>query len=289
MNPRREPLLVLCVLLALPGPLHSLGRIEPAAGAPVSIASPRDTVPLPSNAGAAGEQPRPARVVNLTPASSVPVRSTRIPWHSGRGEGAGIRAGGALPIVIVDGVVAAVSARGVTVRSVSGIVDLDPRDIETMDVVKGAAAAALFGPRAAGGIITITTRYKHPGHVRAADLDALRRYHGKRPADKEAAAESWTSAGRGYARHARFVDAARSFVYAGRAFRELSRWSQGREAYAVGILMLASQAEGRVLTGDESRMLDTLRWELEGLERAMPRTAGVESGTGLRPRRHGGS
>ena len=40
----------------------------------------------------------------------------------------------------------------------SGISTLDPNDIESMDVLKGAAAAALYGSRAANGVILITTK-----------------------------------------------------------------------------------------------------------------------------------
>jgi TonB-linked SusC/RagA family outer membrane protein len=40
----------------------------------------------------------------------------------------------------------------------TGISTLDPNDIETMNVLKGAAAAALYGSRAANGVILITTK-----------------------------------------------------------------------------------------------------------------------------------
>lgn len=40
----------------------------------------------------------------------------------------------------------------------SGISTLDPNDIESMSVLKGAAAAALYGSRAANGVILITTK-----------------------------------------------------------------------------------------------------------------------------------
>lgn len=40
----------------------------------------------------------------------------------------------------------------------TGISTLDPNDIETMDVLKGAAAAALYGSRAANGVVLITTK-----------------------------------------------------------------------------------------------------------------------------------
>jgi TonB-linked SusC/RagA family outer membrane protein len=57
---------------------------------------------------------------------------------AGRGQG---------PLYIVDGVVLG-----------SSIADLNPADIESVEVVKGAAASTLYGSRAAAGVISITTR-----------------------------------------------------------------------------------------------------------------------------------
>lgn len=51
------------------------------------------------------------------------------------------------PLYIVDGVLLA-----------SSIADLNPADIESVEVVKGAAASTLYGSRAASGVISITTR-----------------------------------------------------------------------------------------------------------------------------------
>ena len=51
------------------------------------------------------------------------------------------------PLVIVDGVI----SRG-------SISDIDPNDIESIEVVKGAAAASLYGSRAQAGVIEITTK-----------------------------------------------------------------------------------------------------------------------------------
>jgi TonB-linked SusC/RagA family outer membrane protein len=57
---------------------------------------------------------------------------------SGRGQG---------PMIIVDGVILGES-----------MVDIGGLDIESMEVVKGAAAASLYGSRAAAGVVNITTR-----------------------------------------------------------------------------------------------------------------------------------
>lgn len=55
-------------------------------------------------------------------------------------------AGGSDPLYVVDGMI------GVPISSIS------PNDIETMDVLKDASAAAIYGSRAANGVILITTK-----------------------------------------------------------------------------------------------------------------------------------
>ncbi|MSR35910.1 MAG: SusC/RagA family TonB-linked outer membrane protein, partial [Gemmatimonadetes bacterium] len=51
------------------------------------------------------------------------------------------------PLIIVDGVI----SRG-------SIADIDPNDIESIEIVKGAAAASLYGSRAQAGVLEITTK-----------------------------------------------------------------------------------------------------------------------------------
>ncbi len=51
------------------------------------------------------------------------------------------------PLYIIDGVI-----------SQGGIQDINPQDIESVEVVKGAAASSLYGSRAGNGVIQITTR-----------------------------------------------------------------------------------------------------------------------------------
>lgn len=69
------------------------------------------------------------------------------------------------PLYVVDGVPysndgnsASRRASGVGGALGSGIATLDPNDIESMSVLKGAAAAVLYGSRAANGVILITTK-----------------------------------------------------------------------------------------------------------------------------------
>jgi TonB-linked SusC/RagA family outer membrane protein len=58
--------------------------------------------------------------------------------------------GGNGPMYVVDGVILNTGINGTTV-------DLESLDIESIEVVKGAAAASLYGSRAASGVISITT------------------------------------------------------------------------------------------------------------------------------------
>jgi TonB-linked SusC/RagA family outer membrane protein len=46
------------------------------------------------------------------------------------------------------------------------IADLDPEDIESIEILKGASAAAIYGSRAAGGVVVITTKKGKPGETR---------------------------------------------------------------------------------------------------------------------------
>jgi len=67
------------------------------------------------------------------------------------------------PLYVVDGTPINNSATGTTTTTRSydagnGISDIDPNNIESMTVLKGAAASALYGSRAGGGVIIITTK-----------------------------------------------------------------------------------------------------------------------------------
>ena len=72
------------------------------------------------------------------------------------------------PLYVVDGV----PLQTATLRAhdqqnaIGGISNINPNDIETMTVLKGAAATALYGSRAANGVIIITTKNGQKGDVR---------------------------------------------------------------------------------------------------------------------------
>ena len=85
------------------------------------------------------------------------------------GEGARVRIRGANsmslsnePLLIIDGVridnTAESNSIGVGGQSPSRLNDINPEDIESFEIVKGPAAAALYGTAAANGVIQITTK-----------------------------------------------------------------------------------------------------------------------------------
>ena len=78
-------------------------------------------------------------------------------------------AGNSDPLYVIDGVVisnasdnvsqlANASAVGSAVVTQNRLADINPNDIETLNVLNGAAAAAVYGSRAANGVVLITTK-----------------------------------------------------------------------------------------------------------------------------------
>ncbi len=55
--------------------------------------------------------------------------------------------GGSTPLILIDGVISAAT-----------IADIDANDIESIEVLKGAAAASFYGSNAANGVVSITTK-----------------------------------------------------------------------------------------------------------------------------------
>lgn len=81
------------------------------------------------------------------------------------------------PLFVVDGIIYDNSTTVVGNSATDGmtrsnttfsnrVMDINPEDIETMSVLKGAAAAALYGSRAADGVIIITTKKGTEGRVK---------------------------------------------------------------------------------------------------------------------------
>jgi len=86
------------------------------------------------------------------------------------------------PLIVVDGLIIAndaivnnmdaitAAAAGGNPRpqdnAVNRIADLNPNDIQNVEVLKGASAAAIYGGQAANGVVIITTRRGRPGAAR---------------------------------------------------------------------------------------------------------------------------
>jgi TonB-dependent starch-binding outer membrane protein SusC len=74
------------------------------------------------------------------------------------------------PLIVVDGIRvdnnAASSTIGVGGQVPSRFNDINPEDIEKIDILKGPAAAALYGTAAANGVIQITTKHGRSGKTR---------------------------------------------------------------------------------------------------------------------------
>ena len=71
---------------------------------------------------------------------------------------------GTQPLIVVDGVpysnieVGAGSAFSGGGASGTSLSNLDPNDIESISILKGAAAASLYGSRASNGVLLVTTK-----------------------------------------------------------------------------------------------------------------------------------
>jgi TonB-dependent starch-binding outer membrane protein SusC len=86
--------------------------------------------------------------LNITQTSGDPTSSPTV-----RLRGYTSLGGGSEPLYVVDGVI------GVPINSIS------PNDIETIDVLKDASAAAIYGARGANGVIAITTKRGKEGRT----------------------------------------------------------------------------------------------------------------------------
>ena len=80
------------------------------------------------------------------------------------------------PLFVVDGVIYDNSTSiignsgfdgmtGVATTNSNRVMDINPEDIESMSVLKGPAAAALYGSKAANGVVIISTKKGKEGHV----------------------------------------------------------------------------------------------------------------------------
>ena len=118
-----------------------------------------------------------AREVNLVDALNSKVAGVSVVSSSGSpGSSSNIRIRGSnsiigsnSPLFVVDGVPIDNSSVGNAVDGVdqsNRAIDLNPNDIESLTVLKGAAASALYGVRAANGAIIVTTKRGASGKPR---------------------------------------------------------------------------------------------------------------------------
>lgn len=65
---------------------------------------------------------------------------------------------GTSPLYVVDGMPIQSGDLGGGLGNANALADINPADILSIDVLKDAAAAALYGSRAANGVVLITTK-----------------------------------------------------------------------------------------------------------------------------------
>jgi TonB-dependent starch-binding outer membrane protein SusC len=82
------------------------------------------------------------------------------------------------PLIVVDGVVISNDVRSNRQRLITGslsegeengtnrLADINPNDIETVEILKGATASAIYGSQATNGVVVITTKRGHSGAPR---------------------------------------------------------------------------------------------------------------------------
>ena len=73
---------------------------------------------------------------------------------------------GSTPLIIVDGVPSPVGDFSSTNAAGNALASINPADIESIDIAKDAAAAAIYGSRAANGVVFITTKKGKAGKTK---------------------------------------------------------------------------------------------------------------------------
>jgi TonB-linked SusC/RagA family outer membrane protein len=152
--------------------------------------------------------------------------------------------GNATPLYVVDGVIVSdvgiaggqnavsAAARGTNASNqdvvVNRIADINPNDIENVEILKGASAASIYGSRAAAGVVVITTRRGRAGAPRFAFSQRV----GYAELSNELGSRTWTAA---EAIDAGFVTAASASTYfnadgSPKATYDLERQVFGRKA-----------------------------------------------------------
>jgi TonB-dependent starch-binding outer membrane protein SusC len=74
--------------------------------------------------------------------------------------------GSSYPLIVVDGVPMFTGDYSATNSASNALADINPSDIQSMDILKDASATALYGSRAANGVILITTKKGSAGRTK---------------------------------------------------------------------------------------------------------------------------
>lgn len=69
------------------------------------------------------------------------------------------------PLYVIDGIPVTAQSQSTTADT-NPLTDLSPNDIESIDILKDAAAAAIYGSRAANGVVLVTTKRGQAGQTR---------------------------------------------------------------------------------------------------------------------------
>jgi TonB-linked SusC/RagA family outer membrane protein len=126
------------------------------------------------------EQANDANVIGALAGKAPSVQVTTSTGEPGGGSyirirGASSIVGGTQPLIVVDGTPIDNSSHtvsgsaneflaGTAVQNRAA--DLNPNDIKSVDILKGAAATAIYGSRGANGVVVITTKSGRPGETR---------------------------------------------------------------------------------------------------------------------------
>ena len=70
------------------------------------------------------------------------------------------------PLFVIDGIVATTGDQGLTSAAGNALASINPNDIESIDIAKDAASTAIYGSRAANGVIFVTTKRGKTGAPR---------------------------------------------------------------------------------------------------------------------------
>ena len=70
------------------------------------------------------------------------------------------------PLIVIDGVPSFTGDAGATSAPANPLASINPNDIESIDIAKDAAAAAIYGSRASNGVIFVTTKKGRSGKAK---------------------------------------------------------------------------------------------------------------------------